>query len=410
MTRSRQRAFALVCAAGVLGVAGALAACSQDSAGSAGTTDASPDSTASGADADAASTSPDGGPDAEASADVATDGSLDATVDDGGGDASDGGCGALGAMGEATELRCTGLYSDWATKTVSPDVVEYDPGLHLWSDGAVKTRWIYLPPGGATDGGRMPIDTSNMNEWTFPVGTKLWKEFVLGGKRVETRLLWKQDVGAWYRTTYAWAPDGSTATELMTGMLDADGDGYEIPTQTECNTCHNGRLDGVLGFEAVSLASADASPSLSAIASLGWITEAPDASLAIPGNAVDVAALGYLHANCGIACHNAGSGMARGTGFHMRLDVATLATVETTDTYTTGVNQATRLGFQIAGDDPTLRLAPYDAGASCVDFRMSHRDGQGDAGMGTQMPPIDTHKIDDAGVAIIEQWIAQGCQ
>jgi hypothetical protein len=26
------------------------------------------------------------------------------------------------------------------------------------------------------------------------------------------------------------------------------------------------------------------------------------------------------------------------------------------------------------------------------------------------MPPVDTHKIDEAGVALIGQWINQGCQ
>ena len=67
-----------------------------------------------------------------------------------------------------------GLYSDWATKTVASGVRQYDPGLHLWSDGASKTRWIYLPPG-------TKIDTTDMNEWTFPPGTKIWKEFVVGG-------------------------------------------------------------------------------------------------------------------------------------------------------------------------------------------------------------------------------------
>ena len=412
MTSGRRRAWAVsgVCSTAIAVAAGMLAACSsQGNEGPADGQDGTPDSTGSSMN-DAAPTET--GPSTEASVDATIDAPPDGGAGDDAGDGGstgDGGC-APGLFGEPLDLRCSGLYSDFAARTVSADVIQYDPGLHLWSDGAVKTRWIYLPPNGAADGGRMPIDTSNMDEWTFPVGTRFWKEFVLGGKRIETRLLWKTGVGTWYRTTYQWSADESSAPEQTNGMLNADGNGYEIPTQAECDTCHNGRLDGVLGFEAVSLASANATPiTVSDLAARGWITEAPDASLAIPGDAVDVAALGYLHANCGTACHNAGSGEARGTNFHMRLDVATLATVQSTDTWTTGVNQTTRF-FEIPGDTTTLRLAPGDAGASCTYYRMSHRDGLDGADAGTQMPPLDSHKIDDAGVALIAQWIGQGCQ
>src|SRR5205807_1528788 len=49
--------------------------------------------------------------------------------------------------GLPNHLRCTGLYADWDTKTVDTSVREYTPGYVLWSDGALKTRFIYLPPG-----------------------------------------------------------------------------------------------------------------------------------------------------------------------------------------------------------------------------------------------------------------------
>jgi hypothetical protein len=393
----------------------ALGACSsQGGGGTRGSTDGSTDAIAD------ARTAPVEGA-SETSSDAAGEASpdasgMDATTEggDGGGDsgadgAGEGGC-AVGGYGEALDLSCTGLYADWSAKTVSGDVTQYDPGLHLWSDGAIKTRWIYLPPGGSADGGRMPIDTSDMDEWTFPVGAKFWKEFVLGGKRIETRLLWKVAAGVWYRTTYQWSADETSAPELTDGLPNADGNGYQIPSQADCDTCHNGRKDGVLGFEAVSLSSASATPlSVAALTTLGWITDVPDASLAIPGNAVDVAALGYLHANCGVACHNGGTGEAKFTGFHMRLDVATLATVQTTDSWTTGVDQPTRF-FQIPGDTATTRIAPGDAGASGAFYRMSVRDGFDDVSSQTQMPPLDSHKVDDAGVALVGQWIGQGCQ
>jgi hypothetical protein len=391
-------------------------ACSADGhAGAAKSVDASlPDSALPPAGQDAQAT--------DSSSETALrDGGIDDSAPEDASDASDAGqadeadagisgCG-VGDGGEPTELRCTGLYADWTSKTVSADARQYDPGLHLWSDGAVKTRWLYLPADPSSDAGAtQPINTSNMDEWSFPAGTKFWKEFALGGKRIETRLLWKQNASTWYRTTYRWSADESSATELTTGALDADGNGYEIPDQAKCNQCHDGRKDGVLGFEAVSLASAGATPmTMATLAAQRLITDVPDASLDIPGNAIDVAALGYLHANCGVACHNGGAGAARITGFLMRLDVAKLGGVQATDTWTTGVNRRTVL-FSIPGDNSTVRLVPNDAGASCVYYRMTHRDAVSDAGSRIQMPPVDTHRIDDAGVALIGQWINQGCQ
>ena len=52
-------------------------------------------------------------------------------------------------------------------------------------DGAELGRYLLLPRG-------TTIDTSVMDQWVFPVGTKSWIEFRVGGKLVETRFLWKQ--------------------------------------------------------------------------------------------------------------------------------------------------------------------------------------------------------------------------
>src|SRR5512136_372773 len=70
-------------------------------------------------------------------------------------------------------LRDTGLYSDWATKTVAADNLPFSPQYALWSDGAAKLRWLHIPKGGF-------IDASNPDVWRFPVGTRVWKEFRFG--------------------------------------------------------------------------------------------------------------------------------------------------------------------------------------------------------------------------------------
>jgi hypothetical protein len=337
------------------------------------------------------------GPDAGQDADAQTPPFFDA-----------GDCG-VGPSGEPTDLSCTGLYSDWPSKTVSSDVELYDPGLHFWSDGAQKTRWISLPAG-------TTIDTSNMDEWTFPVGTRIWKEFRLPlgdaatDTRIETRLLWKLNATTWYRTTYRWTDDGETdATELTTGQADAGGTGYEIPNKYQCSECHNGRIDGVLGFEAVSLSSPAASGvTIQTLTAQGLLTAPPATPLVVPGEAVESAALGWLHSNCGTACHNNGNGAAGFSGFWMRLDVATLTSVQTTNTWVTGWNKQTG-GFDIQDAAVSYRLHACDIASSCAYYRASRRDGVNGVPLGTQMPPIDSHKVDDVDVAALAAWINEGC-
>lgn len=81
-----------------------------------------------------------------------------------------------------TQLSATGLFADVATGTLAPDVHTFEPSFALWSDGAEKRRWIWIPPG-------TTIDATDPDDWSFPVGTKFWKEFSRDGVRVETRLL-----------------------------------------------------------------------------------------------------------------------------------------------------------------------------------------------------------------------------
>lgn len=107
----------------------------------------------------------------------------------------------------ATPIRLSesGLYADARARTLADGIHSFAPAHPLWADGATKTRFISIPPG-------TKVDTSDLNHWVFPVGTKAWKEFRVGGRVVETRLLWKEREGAgfdrWWAAAYVWAPDG----------------------------------------------------------------------------------------------------------------------------------------------------------------------------------------------------------
>jgi hypothetical protein len=302
-----------------------------------------------------------------------------------------------GDGGDPPQLACTGLYSDWASRTIAPGVRPYAPAFPLWSDGADKARYIELPPG-------TQIDTSDMDQWSFPVGTKLWKQFSIDGQPIETRFLWKRADGDWLRTTYAWTPDGSSASELTAGLRDWNGTSYEIPPQWACQDCHAGRLDNVLGFEAVNLAAPGATGlTLAELVREGLLTNPPATPIVVPGNATESAALAWLHSNCGISCHNRTS-WACGTTLFMRLEVASMATVQATDTWNTAVGQPLELlndGF--VPPRPMLRITPGDPSSSAIPYRASMRDV--DPSQPNQMPPIDTHVVPDAGIAVINAWI-----
>jgi hypothetical protein len=193
-------------------------------------------------------------------------------------------------------LSQTGLFV--TADVPSPDVHPYAPAFALWSDGATKRRWVELPPGSR-------IDTTDMDDWSFPVGTKFWKEFSRDGRRIETRLLVRVGPGAsdWAGAAYVWDADQHDARLAPEGRRDADAAGYVVPSAAECNGCHGGRRSHVLGFSAQQLAEPGVPLSLDALAQQGWLTRAPERPPRIPGDETERAALGYLHANCG-HCHN----------------------------------------------------------------------------------------------------------
>src|SRR5215212_6721919 len=148
-------------------------------------------------------------------------------------------------------LLDTGLYSDLAKLTVDPKHLAFSPQYPLWSDGAIKRRWISLPPGTAIDG-------SDPDGWAFPVGTRFWKEFSFNGQRVETRYLERQADGEWLYAAYAWSPDGRDAQLISPkGKRSAypvgGGRSHTIPSISDCKVCHQGGRTEVLGFSALQL-------------------------------------------------------------------------------------------------------------------------------------------------------------
>ncbi len=306
------------------------------------------------------------------------------------------------------DLRCTGLYSDFAGKTVDSANKAYAPGVILWSDGAQKSRFLYLPPG-------TKIDTSDMDQWSFPVGTKVWKEFAFSGQKIETRYFEKTGnatfdggAGQWVWATYQWSADQTTALRNDDGVGDAGPNNYSIPSHADCTQCHDGaKKDRLLGVEAIGLGlPAATGQNLGALQSAGLLTvNPPSTTLNLPDDGKgSQAALGYLHMNCGVSCHNDNStALCVASGLFMRLsatDAFADGGVAQTPTYLTAVGVAPTIFATEFADAGWHRITSGDVDHSEIPTVDGHR------GTADQMPPIATHVVDDAGVGLVSTWIA----
>lgn len=289
-------------------------------------------------------------------------------------------------------LRDTGLYSDFDGRVIADGVLEFEPAYPLWSDGAVKRRWVYLPPGAT-------IDTSDMDFWVYPEGTKLWKEFKSNDVLLETRFLWKMGPTSadWYHVAYAWNAAQSDALEAPDGAIDVLDTGFDIPEQRFCRKCHQRQPDFSLGFSAVQLAHNGAGVTLDSLIADSRLTVNPTGTspyYPVPGTGVEQEVIGYLHGNCG-GCHHKNSDVMDMTNINVRLEVASLAAVQETTTYTTTVGVTNMLNLS----GVTALIKPSDPDASSIYRRMNVR------GSTSQMPPQGSEVIDTDAVTSMAQWI-----
>ena len=288
-------------------------------------------------------------------------------------------------------LSQTGLYSDFAARTVAAELFAYAPRYEFWADGAQKSRWLYLPPG-------TKIDTSRIDHWVFPVGTKAFKELRYEGKPIETRLLMKvregQGNGVWWEAAYVWKEDGSDAVATLGGVVDALGTTHDVPNQTDCKNCHGDVSDVLIGVSAIQLSDPTTSP-LTALNAAGRLSNAPPAGVDVPGTGNVKEALGYLHANCG-HCHNS-QAVKLNTQSKLRLRLFVGQTVEQTSAYTTTVGTVMRHELDGGITDVVVKGDPDRSG---LWLRMNQRGYYG-------MPPAGTQYVDDAGAATVRQWITE---
>jgi hypothetical protein len=129
----------------------------------------------------------------------------------------------------------------------------------------------------------------------------------------------------------------------------------------------------------------------------GLVRGLPRALVATPpriatGSVDERAALGYLHANCGI-CHNR-QGPLAGIGLDLLQNLSEgAASVERTRSSALAVRALRPIG------GAEVRVDPGKPEHSVLFRRMSARDPL------DQMPPLGTEKPDREALALVERWI-----
>ncbi len=311
-----------------------------------------------------------------------------------------------GAFEFPASLSATGAFSDVRNLTPATGVIPFTVNSPLWSDGAVKSRWIAVPNDGPPYTADEQIRFAPVGEWAFPNGTVFIKHFELTTneltgerKRLETRLLVRDTSGAVYGITYKWRSDNSDA-DLLPGELDeqiaittTSGQTriqtYTYPSRSDCLFCHNQPAKYVLGVKTHQLNGDFTYPStgrtdnqLRNFAHLGLLNPTPsEANIATylrsvavtnPTATIQHRMRSWIDANCS-DCHRPGG---FGPGYDAR--------------FYTPLNKQNLINTYVKFRDV--------AGSPLY---------QRDNSLGPlKMPPVAKNVVHEAAMAVLRQWIA----
>lgn len=303
---------------------------------------------------------------------------------------------AVAGAGMPRTLSEFGFFTDAAQQVPGARVIPYALATPLWSDGADKLRFIYLP-----EGTRLEADGEGLLK--FPVGAAIIKTFAFGegAERllIETRVLLHRADG-WVALPYRWNDAQTDATlALAGGRIDlvtpaGEAISYAIPNKNQCKTCHS--KDGVvipIGPKARNLSVKWMGDMLKA----GVLDRIPPGGATMPVWAGYTAegpaepfARAYLDVNCA-HCHQPGGG-ASNSGLDLRW--------EQSDPHAIGIfKRPVAAGRGAGGHD--FSIVPGQPDASILLYRMDSAEP------GIAMPELGKASVDKQGVAVVRRWIAE---
>jgi uncharacterized repeat protein (TIGR03806 family) len=315
-------------------------------------------------------------------------------------------------------LSQTGVFSNTPSMTPTNGLIPYTPNTPLWSDGALKTRYLSVPNNGGAITPDEQIAFTQTGYWTFPVGTVFVKTFELNTdttnpnvkRRLETRLLVRDINGAVYGVTYKWRADNSEADLLSSSLLEdivitnASGmttQTWYYPSPSDCLQCHTPVANYVLGLSTRQLNGNQTYPTtgvldnqLRALNRIGLFNPAFDesqigtfeklSSLTNLVASLEERARSYLDANCA-QCHQPG-----GTGITFDARYATLLANQHITNYPASLS----LGF-----DNARIVASKDVWRSMIWHRMNTTDPT------IKMPTLARNLVDTNAVQVMADWI-----
>ena len=321
---------------------------------------------------------------------------------------------ALLADTPAPRLSDYHLFTDPAGRQPNAGLTPYGLNSPLFTDHAVKSRFVFLPPGTAAVFTKVGV-------LDFPVGAVLVKTFAYPAdmrrpneavRSIETRLLIRKAEG-WVAQTYRWNADQTDAVLKRAGgraevsFIDQTGQmrriDYAIPNQNQCKECH--QLDETLtpiGPKARNLNGTFAygegqENQLAHWVRKGLLSGAPPLHQ-VPRTArwddvsapLNDRARAYLDANCA-HCHNPRAA-ASNSGLFLTLEE----------------NRSPAMGFGkqpvAAGrgaGDLKVGIDPGHPERSILAYRMASTEP------GVMMPELGRTVLDDEGLDLIRQWIGQ---
>lgn len=295
----------------------------------------------------------------------------------------------------ARTLSEYGFFADPGDQRPAAGVTPYRLNTALFSDGAEKLRFVYLPAG--TKAG-----AKGENLLDFPVGTALIKTFAFqqdGQRRlVETRVLLHRADG-WLALPYLWNDEQTEARLAIAGarfdLVTPKGQAisYRVPNKNQCKECH-GLDDAVtpIGPKARNLSH----DWLVMMVEAGHLDALPQDADQLPvwetrekAN-VTAVARAYLDVNCA-HCHRPGA-TASNSGLDLRW--------EQQDPQSIGIGKRPVAAGRGAGGH-LFDIVPGAPGKSILTYRM------GTTEPGIAMPEVGKETVDEEGLEVIRKWIEE---
>lgn len=317
------------------------------------------------------------------------------------------------------KLSETNAFTNLNTLSPAQGILPYDMYESFWSDGAIKKRWLAIPNDGDHNSPAEQINYQENEDWEFPVGSVFIKHFEMPidesnpglTQRLETRFTVVSNSGKVYGLTYKWRADGSDADLLTTSFEEnitiqtSSGprtQSWYYPSRSDCLSCHNEAVNGVLGLRTRYINQDMTYPStginanqLVTLSSLGIIPDnITDANVAsLPSNAsqnqdgasLEKRARSYLDLNCGY-CHRPG------TGNRAVFDARINTSLYLSGLFSDQLNQS-------LGINGEKIIFPGDTAKSVLYQRIHSIDPS------IMMPPLAKGEIDENGADLIAEWI-----